>query len=375
MLGIENSYAYIDHGDMKKKSSAENQIGKNTYTYIDQADINKQGAAERNITDHSENNYAYIDHEKVNSIAPTEETRGVTCTTENTPAYIDLQDVHTEAVTTPNNSSYQSLKPYIGSDNDSKPCKAEMNKLNLPKQTRRLCDSHIYSDLDTKEGPQRDDGAGLLAVQQNRQKTNKPNILNAVDTEGHDYFKLEPHDNSRAQTEKRKDNTNMYDKETDESHNYFLMEPQNTKSNFCSNATDIRDENEEEMINNHNYLVLDPQDASSSNNANNVNVHEKEVNDNHNYFVLEPQDDNIRHNEIVEGLQTLPDDEYNILSLKSERICQDPNYGILKNEQPGNIEDDSADYSLLDKTTVRKQLVPEYSHVKVDKTGKGDCND
>lgn len=368
----ENSYAYIDHEHMKKKSSVENQIGtnsENTYTYIDQADMNKQGAAEREITDPAENNYAYIDHEKVNSMTPTEEIKGVTSTAEKTFPYIDLQDVHTDAVTNPNNSSYHSLKPYIRSgsseiDNDFKPCKAGMKKSNALKQTRLLCNSHIYSDLDTKERPQDDDEAGLLAAHQNRQMTDKPNMLNSLDTEGHDYFKLESQDCSGAQMEKHIDNTTLHDKETDESHNYFLLEPQNTNSSACLNTTDIRDRHEEEgLANNHNYLALEPQDTSSSNYAYNVNVHKNEVNDNHDYFVLEPHDDNIRKNEIIRGVQTLPDNEYNVLGLKSDRICHGPDYGTMKSGQPGSIENDSADYSHLDKTTVRKQLAPEYSYV------------
>ena len=362
VLGIENAYAYIDHGDIEKKSSAENQTDKNsenTYTYIDHADIPKQGAAERQITDPTENNYVYIDNEKVNSLFLTE-TIDTTCSTQNTVPYIDLQDVHIEAVATLNNSSYHSLKSDIGSgssetDNVSKPCKIGVNKSNTSKQTQLRCDSHIYSALDIKEAPQRDDEDGVLPVQQYRQMIDKPSMLHAVYTEDHDYFKLESQDSSRAQTEKRIDNTNMHDKETDESQDYFLLEPENTNSSVCSNATNIKDRHEEEIINNHNYFVLELQSTSSSNNVYNVNVHKKEVNDNHNYSVMEPQDDNIRSNEIVGGVQTLPDNEYNVLSLKSERISHDPNYGTMKSGQPENIKDDSADYSHLDKTTVREQ--------------------
>ena len=59
----------------------------------------------------------------------------------------------------------------------------------------------------------------------------------------------------------------------------------------------------------------------------------------------------------------LPDDEYNVINIKSKEILRDPNYDALE-MQGGNIDRYSDEYSHLSQNQARVKYDVNYSHCK-----------
>ena len=85
--------------------------------------------------------------------------------------------------------------------------------------------------------------------------------------------------------------------------------------------------------------------------------------DYHSYFILEKQrDPNALYHEKTD-IQMLPDDEYNVINIKSKEILRDSNYDAL-DMQGGNIDRYSDEYSHLSQNQARVQYEVNYSHCK-----------
>lgn len=240
----------------------------------------------------SENTYTYIDHEDVQNKAATNNERSKTtglppqARQSYNPSYFILE---------PQNFSSSSEE-----GNKTAPCKTD----NAVKTIEAMGEKHTYFVLEA-HSPLDKDNLSTVEQSSNLDKATPPN---ALDTESHNYFVLEPQNMSGANSQPHK-----------------------------TNDVDNNDVSQTETTGNHNYFVLEPQNTYSS---------------------IDPNDKNV---------QTLPDDEYNVLHVKSEGLSLDPNYDALKGGQHRNDINDTDDYSHLQNAPVGKQPVNDYSHVNVGK--------
>ena len=210
------------------------------------------------------------------------------------------------------------------------------------------------------------------------------------------YFILEPENTYLSSKNNTKnapysdgsaDDANEKDKEaTTEDNNYFILEPQ--ESHISRNTTPVNGSNPKSYIvpvqngtdveqETHDYFVLEQENLSaitkngSSKQTTKPNetkmLNTLESTDAHTYFVLEPQNtySSIDPNNVV--LQTLPDNEYNKVDMKSKEATHDSNYDALNAEQPLQDEEDTGEYSHIGPNAATKTYNPEYSHINFNK--------
>lgn len=149
---------------------------------------------------------------------------------------------------------------------------------------------------------------------------------------------MEPQDVTTTEQLRHRETTNISDVDT---HNYFVLEPQSPfEANFESNT---------------------------ANEVNDIKKPETETSSSQNYFVLEPRDtySSIDPNDVV--VQTLPDDEYNVLNTKSKGVILDPKYDAIKAKKHEKGMNEIDDYSHLEKAPLGNQPQSNYSRVNLKK--------
>ena len=190
-------------------------------------------------------------------------------------------------------------------------------------------------------------------------KDDMPNIEHETENvENHNYFVLEP---QTARAVEYKNGGNPTEQSTDdrsEAHNYFVLEPQNpvgANQTFPQTIKTLQVETTDmEAAQSHDYFVLEPQKPpvetsippkTTATRAGGSTETEKAKHQN--YHALEPQDtySSIDPDDVV--IQTLPENEYNMINMKGKAtISRDPNYGTLETvDQIGHGIEDSSDYS------------------------------
>ena len=181
--------------------------------------------------------------------------------------------------------------------------------------------------------------------------------------ESHDYFVLEPHNSASATNGVTQKTAEDSDKaHVTKNHNYFVLEPQtahDTESETRkTNETANLDMVGAQGTQNHNYANRNMQTA-------NTIAQKTPTTTTSNYFVSEPHDtySSIDPDDVV--VQTLPENEYNVINMKGNPVSRDPNYGTLKTA--GQIDKDieeSGEYSHI-RNNPDKKVEPdmnEYSH-------------
>ena len=139
-----------------------------------------------------------------------------------------------------------------------------------------------------------------------------------------------------------------------QSHNYVDLEPQSTHdTNYETQRAKGTEQQNSQTIN------TDPQKSQIK--TIDTSDPEKVLSDN--YFMLEPHDtySSIDPGDVV--VQTLPENEYNVINMKGNPISRDPNYGTLKTV--GQIDKDieeSGDYSHIRNTSNKNMDMNEFSH-------------
>ena len=221
--------------------------------------------------------------------------------------------------------------------------------------------SHSYSVLE----PQ----ASTKAVDKN----SFAKIKHETDTmENHNYFVLEPQNKPAAEDTNNKKPTEHSQSDNVESHNYFVLEPQHTtdakpKPPKMKETSQVYSTEKQ----NHNYFVLEPHNTQvenseppKTNQANMSDLTQAEKAQLHNYMVLEPQVtySSIDPDDVV--VQTLPENEYNMINMKGKPVSRDPNYATLKTVgQTGKDVEVSDEYSHIQNNSNRLDM-NEYSHTK-----------
>ena len=89
--------------------------------------------------------------------------------------------------------------------------------------------------------------------------------------------------------------------------------------------------------------------------------------DYHSYFILEAVNDSSKDHYQKTGVQMLPDDEYNIINMKSKEILRDPNYDVLE-IQGKKFDTHSDEYSRFSSNQARAQYDAYYSHCTFNNT-------
>lgn len=139
-----------------------------------------------------------------------------------------------------------------------------------------------------------------------------------------------------------------------QSHNYVDLEPQSTHdTNYETQRANGTEPQNSQTIN------TDPQKSQTK--TIDTSDPEKVLSDN--YFMLEPHDtySSIDPGDVV--VQTLPENEYNVINMKGKPISRDPNYGTLKTV--GQIDKDieeSGDYSHIRNNPNKNMDMNEFSH-------------
>ena len=140
------------------------------------------------------------------------------------------------------------------------------------------------------------------------------------------------------------------DQEASQNHDYFVLEPQKPQTDSLipqkTTVTGTAALSETKTKNNQNYeFAVEPP-------GNNQNYE----------FALEPQDtySSIDPDDVV--IQTLPENEYNVINMTGKAtISRDPNYGTLETaDQKAKEIEDSGEYSHIGKESKKKQKRNEY---------------
>ena len=207
-------------------------------------------------------------------------------------------------------------------------------------------------------------------------KNSWPKIEHETDNvENHNYFVLEPQ-NPRAVEHKNDGKPSKQSTDdSSEAHNYFVLEPQNplgANQKFPQTIKTLQvDTTDMEAAQSHDYFVLEPQKPPAETSippkitaTRAGGLTETEKAKHQNYHALEPQDTytSIDPDDVV--IQTLPENEYNMIDMKGKAtISRDPNYGTLETvDQIGNDIEDSGDYSHIGKSLNKNMDMNEYSH-------------
>lgn len=215
--------------------------------------------------------------------------------------------------------------------------------------------------------------------------------------ENHNYFVIDPHYShlsfalGEASNQIGAEQDTMAGNQTSnqqcgESNNYFILESHASDSLKVENgyadktsrikptehASTLQMHNSE--TEDHNYFVLEsqdlklPMDSHARSHTDNTSNDGEEIPDNrnadnavnHNYFVLEPQNTAPSLDSRVFQLQTMPDNEYNVLNMKSKVLNQARTVDALKSED--NLNQAGGDYSHIVQVPKEKNNSREYSH-------------
>ena len=335
VLEAENTYAYIDHGDIDKADSNKGQIStttRNKYNFIDQINTKPRGKREIGVVVNSaENSYADKDNNRMQN---KEEEDSIL---NNTYAYIDHKDVLNNALTSPKISNatgapiqtrqsvdhcYVSLNQQTASSKNGSwtdQGRTGAIKANNSKQNYTSSETHDYSVLEPEEVASCD---------------TKVNIPTVEYPENHDYFVLEQQSMTKENSEQYKAKTDMRSTDnvvTPKTHNALVLGTLRTQADVGPVDASVIDVHSKEATGGHYYFVLQPQNNISSfdkNKADIIDTQKEELTGEiHNCFTLEDSSLEKDTNDAV--VQTLPDTEYNVLNLKSKPICHDPNYDSL----------------------------------------------
>ena len=296
-----------------------------------------------------ENAYIYIDHEDANACLGSEnDSKQLAFKT------AQLQGIH-----------YSSFRQRKESSLNTIPAENEYTGTYDTANT-----SHSYSVLN----PQ----ASTKAVDKNSLAKMKHETDHL---ENHNYFVLEPqnihtveNENNRKRAEQSKNHDEFG------SHNYFVLEPEksmdtNPKSPQIKETSHV-DTIEKETTQNHNYFVLESQNSqiavseppkTNATTTSDLTLAEKAKH--HNYFVLEPQDtySSIDPDDVL--VQTLPENEYNMINMKGKPVNRDPNYGTLSTaNQIGKDVGENNEYSHIQTNSDKKLDMNEYSHTEFTNT-------
>ena len=152
---------------------------------------------------------------------------------------------------------------------------------------------------------------------------------------------------------------------------YLVQEPENIPlSKGINKVTENLDMVGTQEIRNHNYFVLEPHNKQTTNTdpqtapqKSSPDTSDPEKAQNHNYFVLEPQDtySSIDPDNVI--VQTLPENEYNVINMKEKPVNRDPNYGTFKADvNIGKDVEEGGEYSHIQNTPFKKMDTNEYSH-------------
>ena len=224
--------------------------------------------------------------------------------------------------------------------------------------------NHSYSILEPQVSTKAVDKNSLAKL-----KRETDNVAN------HNYFVLEPPNTHAVEEKNNRKPAEQSKDDSLESRNYFVLEPQdsigaNPKSPQIKETSQVdTDTAEKETTQNHNYFVLEPQSPqaahseTSKRKATTSDITQTEEGKHHNYFVLEPQDtySSIDPDDVL--VQTLPENDYNVINMKGKPVSKDPNYGTLITAgQIGQDVEESGEYSHIQNNSDNKLDVNEYSH-------------
>ena len=224
--------------------------------------------------------------------------------------------------------------------------------------------SHSYSVLDSQASTKAVDKKSLAKI---KHETNH--------LENHNYFVLELQNTHTVEDESnRKRAEQSQDHDELGSHNYFVLELEKSKDTNPKSPqikeTSHVDTTEKETTQNHSYFVLESQNSqiaisklpkTNATTTSDLTLAEKAKY--HNVFALEPQDtySSIDPDDVL--VQTLPENEYNLINMKGKPVNRDPNYGtLITANQIGKDIEENNEYSHIQTNSDNKLDMNEYSH-------------
>ena len=153
------------------------------------------------------------------------------------------------------------------------------------------------------------------------------------------------------------------DQDASQNHDYFVLEPQKPQTDSLipqkTTETGTAGLSETKTKNNQNYeFAVEP----PGNNQNYEFAVEPPENNQNYEFAVEPQDtySSIDPDDVV--IQTLPENEYNVINMTGKAtVSRDPNYGTLETvDQKATDIEDSGEYSHIGNDSKKKQEMNEY---------------
>lgn len=160
------------------------------------------------------------------------------------------------------------------------------------------------------------------------------------------------------------------DEARDEGHSNFVLEPQYSLSSADTNKDEvIHKTNHINDTENHSCFILESQNTQSADSVLPLKKETAQANEpeldkgGHNYFVLEPHDtySSIDQDNVI--VQTLPENEYNVINMNSRKISREQNSGALKACFKGTDTEDGGEYSHIQNLPSDKHSTGEYSRV------------